>query len=294
MPLRELKGPCQPESGSWTDVLFPVQSPRPLLLGARKEVCVVIPGPHPKFPCSICTRQRGGNTWAVWHGEGIFQEICFKFLPHHCRTCTFLFLAAQTSQTHIPLISLPQPLFIQSTCWNHYLKTSKPIIAQVGKECRLYGSSLQRGQSLPGELWLIHICIPLYLAHTEPQEAPEKSRSLEQEAALLIIRVQTLHFTFFWWCFFFFLWKHSWFIILYSFQVYNIVIQNFMCYTPFIYLFFHFFGCAGSLLLQAGFSLVAASRGYSLVKVCRCLIAVASLALEYGLQVCRLSSCEPA
>ena len=60
------------------------------------------------------------------------------------------------------------------------------------------------------------------------------------------------------------------------------MIQNFMCYTPFIYLFFHFFGCAGSLLLQAGFSLVAASRGYSLVKVCRLLIAVASLVLEYG------------
>ena len=235
MPLRELKGPCQPESGSWTDVLFPVRSPQPLLLGARKEVCVVIPGPHPKFPCSICTRQRGGNTWAVWHGEGIFQEICFKFLPHHCRTCAFLFLAAQTSQAHIPLISLPQPLFIQSTCWNHYLKTSKPIIAQVGKECRLYGSNLQRGQSLPGELWLIHICIPLYLADNEPLEDPEKSRNLEQEATLLII--ESKHHILLFIGVVFFSWKHGWFIILYSFQVYNIVIQNFMYYTPLIYSF---------------------------------------------------------
>ena len=56
------------------------------------------------------------------------------------------------------------------------------------------------------------------------------------------------------------------------------------------YLFFHFFGCAGSLLLQAGFSLVAASRGYCLVKVCRLLITVAALVVEYGFQVGRLSS----
>ena len=42
------------------------------------------------------------------------------------------------------------------------------------------------------------------------------------------------------------------------------------------------FGCAGSSLLH-GLSLVAESRGYSLVVVCRLLIAVASLVLEHGL-----------
>ena len=43
-------------------------------------------------------------------------------------------------------------------------------------------------------------------------------------------------------------------------------------------LFLHafIFGCAGSVLLCVGFSLVAVSTGYSLVGVCRLLIAVAS------------------
>lgn len=40
--------------------------------------------------------------------------------------------------------------------------------------------------------------------------------------------------------------------------------------------------CAGSSLLP-GFSLVAASKGYSLVALCRLLIAVAFPAAEYGL-----------
>ena len=47
----------------------------------------------------------------------------------------------------------------------------------------------------------------------------------------------------------------------------------------FIYLFI---GCAGSLLLHAGFSLVVASWGYSVV-VRGLLIAVASLVVEHGL-----------
>ena len=42
------------------------------------------------------------------------------------------------------------------------------------------------------------------------------------------------------------------------------------------------FGCVGSLLLHAGFSLVAASGGYSVV-VHRLLIAVTSLVAEQGL-----------
>ena len=46
-------------------------------------------------------------------------------------------------------------------------------------------------------------------------------------------------------------------------------------------IFFLFFGCAGSLLWCLGLSLVVASRGYSLVVVCRFLIAVASLVAEY-------------
>ena len=45
-----------------------------------------------------------------------------------------------------------------------------------------------------------------------------------------------------------------------------------------IYLFI--FGCTGYLLLHTGFSLVAASRSYSLVVVHRLLIAVASLVGE--------------
>ena len=44
-----------------------------------------------------------------------------------------------------------------------------------------------------------------------------------------------------------------------------------------------FIGCAGSSLLLAGFSLVVASRGYSLVTVYGLLLAVASLVAEHGL-----------
>ena len=62
-------------------------------------------------------------------------------------------------------------------------------------------------------------------------------------------------------------------------------------FNKFIYLFI--FGCVGSSLLPAGFSLVAASGGYSLL---RCagfslqwlLIAVASLIAKHRLQACRL------
>ena len=49
----------------------------------------------------------------------------------------------------------------------------------------------------------------------------------------------------------------------------------------FIYLFV--FGCAGSLLLCTGYSLVEASRACSLVAVPRRLPVVASLAAEQGL-----------
>ena len=41
------------------------------------------------------------------------------------------------------------------------------------------------------------------------------------------------------------------------------------------------FGCAGSLLLRAGFSLVVASRGYSLTAVCGLLTVVTSLVVEH-------------
>ena len=44
------------------------------------------------------------------------------------------------------------------------------------------------------------------------------------------------------------------------------------------------FGCTGSLLLGAGFSLAVASRSYSLAEVCGLLIAAASLVSEHGLQ----------
>ena len=43
------------------------------------------------------------------------------------------------------------------------------------------------------------------------------------------------------------------------------------------------FGCPGSLLLHVGFSLVVASRGYSLVTVYGLLLAVASLVAEHRL-----------
>ena len=45
-----------------------------------------------------------------------------------------------------------------------------------------------------------------------------------------------------------------------------------------------FFDCTGSSVL-VGFSLVAASGGYSLVAVCGLLIVVASLVVEHGFQV---------
>ena len=51
----------------------------------------------------------------------------------------------------------------------------------------------------------------------------------------------------------------------------------FSFHTPYLFIF----GCAGSLLC-VGFSLVAASGGYSLVAGCRLLTAVASLVVELG------------
>ena len=52
--------------------------------------------------------------------------------------------------------------------------------------------------------------------------------------------------------------------------------------NKFIYLFYFIFGCIGFSLLHVGFSLVAASGGYS-VAVCGLLIVVASLVAEHGL-----------
>ena len=43
------------------------------------------------------------------------------------------------------------------------------------------------------------------------------------------------------------------------------------------------FGCAGSSLLHAGFSLVAVSRGYTVVVVHRLLVAAASFVAEHRL-----------
>ena len=54
----------------------------------------------------------------------------------------------------------------------------------------------------------------------------------------------------------------------------------------FYYLFI--FGCAKSLLLRGLSSLVSASRGYSLVTVCRLLLEVTALAVERRLWVVRL------
>ena len=59
-----------------------------------------------------------------------------------------------------------------------------------------------------------------------------------------------------------------------------------------------YFVCAGSLMLCTGISVVAVARGYSLVVVCRLLIAVAYLPQSMGsrvwasvVEVCGLSSC---
>ena len=56
-------------------------------------------------------------------------------------------------------------------------------------------------------------------------------------------------------------------------------------YSNFIYLEKRliFFLAALGLRCCMGFSIVAASRGYSLVAMCRLLIAVASLVAEHGL-----------
>ena len=53
------------------------------------------------------------------------------------------------------------------------------------------------------------------------------------------------------------------------------------------FFFLSVYGCAGSLLLCAGFSLIAASRGYSLVVAHELLIAVDSLAGVHKLQLLR-------
>ena len=49
------------------------------------------------------------------------------------------------------------------------------------------------------------------------------------------------------------------------------------------FIYFFSFGCTGYLLLHTGFSLVAASRVYSLVLVCGLLTSVASLVAEHRL-----------
>ena len=57
----------------------------------------------------------------------------------------------------------------------------------------------------------------------------------------------------------------------------------------FLYYYYLFiFGCAGSSFLRGLSSLVSASRGYSLVMVCRLLIEVTALAVERRLWVVRL------
>lgn len=82
--------------------------------------CVLCSEPlTPISPAPSARGKKGGNTWAVWHGEGIFQEICFKFLPHRYKTFMFLFLAAHMSQAHIPLIS-PAPTVVYT---KHMLKS---------------------------------------------------------------------------------------------------------------------------------------------------------------------------
>ena len=53
----------------------------------------------------------------------------------------------------------------------------------------------------------------------------------------------------------------------------------------FKFVFYLFIGYTGSSLLNRFFSLVAESRGYTLVVVCRLLIMVASLVAEHGLRV---------
>ena len=58
-------------------------------------------------------------------------------------------------------------------------------------------------------------------------------------------------------------------------------------FKNFIYLFLAVLG----LLCCMSFSLVVASRGYSLVEMCWLLIAVASLVAVYRIGVSRLSSC---
>ena len=60
----------------------------------------------------------------------------------------------------------------------------------------------------------------------------------------------------------------------------------------FVFCFYLFFGCVGSSLLAArGLSLVASSRGFSLLAVCGLLIAVASLVAEQGSRRTDFSSC---
>ena len=64
----------------------------------------------------------------------------------------------------------------------------------------------------------------------------------------------------------------------YSLQIYHYTSPpNSVCLVLFI------FGCAGSLLLHPGPSLVAASRGYTLAVALELHIEVASLVAEHGL-----------
>ena len=64
-------------------------------------------------------------------------------------------------------------------------------------------------------------------------------------------------------------------ILFYLFLIFKINI--------FYFIYFFICGCVGSSLLRVGFSLVAASGGYSLLRCAGLLIAVASLVVEQGL-----------
>ena len=64
-----------------------------------------------------------------------------------------------------------------------------------------------------------------------------------------------------------------------------------MNFLTLIYFFLFIYGCTGSLLLHAGFPLVAARKGCSLVAVQGLLVAMASLVVEQRVQARGLESC---
>ena len=86
------------------------------------------------------------------------------------------------------------------------------------------------------------------------------------------------------------------FLLPYIFFVQSYICVYITTHCIILYIFFYYYYCYFFLAVLGfvathGLSLVVASRGYSLVVVCRLLFTVAPLVLDHGCRVHGLSSC---